>query len=100
MIIVKIHDHPKGKVIAICDENLLDRILDDGKYYIDIKKHKDFYNGSRATPEQVIELLKKDYSSVNVVGKESVEVLINENIISQDDVVYVLDVPIVQIYKI
>ncbi|MCD6227358.1 DUF424 family protein [Candidatus Micrarchaeota archaeon] len=100
MIMLKVHNHPKGRIIALCDEDLIGKIFDNGIYHIDLVKHQEFYNGERAEIGTITELLAHDFSSVNAIGNEAVSFLISKGFVSKDNVKFIGDIPIVHIYKI
>ena len=37
MIYIKIHQAEEGDIIAACDESLIDKVLEEGEIYIDLK---------------------------------------------------------------
>lgn len=59
------------RVLALCDENLLGKVFEDGDLCLDLKKSKSFYEGKRVSQAQALELLK-NAENINVVGKKSV----------------------------
>ena len=77
-------------VIAVCDENLLNKKLDDGKRSITVSEQ--FYKGDKKNEKGVIAILK-DASNVNLVGKEAVAAGIKAGIISKENVVVIKGVP-------
>ncbi len=77
-------------VIAVCDEGLINKTLDDGKVSIAVSEN--FYKGEKKTEEEVIAILK-DASNVNLIGKEAVAVGIKVGIVSKENVVTIKGVP-------
>jgi len=96
---LKIHQTPKGKIVASCDQELLGTVLDDGRIYLDLKTHKSFYSGSLASANEHREALG-NFVSANLVGKRSVAVAIEMNIANKEDVMYINKTPHIQLYRI
>lgn len=96
------HETENGSMIAMCDENLIDRILEQGDIYINIKDYKSYYMGERIGKENAIRRIKlvEKVHSANIVGKESVEVGLDTKIIGKGDVLNVDGVPYVQSYNV
>ncbi len=85
------------EVVAVCDENLLGKILHGD--HIDFKVSESFYKGERKAKEEVIALLKKT-TNINLVGKEAVAAGIKAGIISQNNVIMIEGVPHAQAFTI
>jgi len=96
---LKIHVAGKGKVVAVCDENLIGRILDDGKAFMDLDRYRGFYTGEKADANAVRQALR-DFSSANIVGQESVGVALSAGIVARKDVMYINKTPYIQIYNV
>jgi uncharacterized protein len=96
---LKIHVAGKGKVVAVCDEDLIGKILDDGKVYMDLDRYRSFYTGEKADADKVRKALK-DFSSANMVGKESVGVALSLGLVARKDVMYINKTPYIQIYNV
>ena len=47
MILVKVHETPNGKLIAVCDEELLGKRYEEGNKELDLVRYSDFYRGER-----------------------------------------------------
>jgi hypothetical protein len=89
-------------MIAMCDENLIGRILEQGDVYINIREYKSYYMGERISKENAAKLIKsiEKVHSSNVVGKESVEVGLETKIVNMKDVLKVDGVPYAQSYNV
>lgn len=75
MILVNIMKRNNKTIIAVCDEDSLDKKYSDGIRCLDLVKYKNFYKGERIdkfNKEEMIRELKKA-ESINVIGKESIE---------------------------
>ena len=99
---LKIHETSNGKIIAACDENLMDRVLEDGKRILDLKKYRDFYNGKKVDKKEFQKVLAdlSDSSSANLVGKEVIKIVLNMKLIDKNQIDYIAKTPFVQIYNI
>ncbi len=96
---LKIHETRGGRIVAICDEDLIGKVLQHKETVLDLDKYRDFYVGTKAD-EKEIENVLKNFSSANIVGKTSVSVAVKLKIVSKEDIVYINRVPHVQIYKL
>jgi len=94
---VKIHVSARGKVVAICDEELLGKKFENGEKQLDIKE--DFYKGELLSKEDVIKIIKSE-SNINLVGRRIIEICINEGMINEEDVLEVKGVPYAMIFEI
>ncbi len=101
LIYLKIHDTENGKIVAMCDESLIDKVLEEGKLVIDIKNYSDFYmdklisaDDPRGIPE------RSRIVSANIVGKESVKVAVDCGVIEKGHVKTVNGVPYAHAYKV
>ncbi len=96
---MKIHDTENGKIIAMCDESLIDKVLEEGKLVMDIKSYSDFYKGSLITADQFSDISTEKMASANIVGKESVDTAIKNKVIERGHVRTIKDVPYAHAYK-
>lgn len=94
---VGIHDNTSGRVVAICDSDLLGQILEDENYKIEISKT--FYGGELMGEEQVVLLLKKE-RNLNIVGKNIVELCLELGIITQEHILLVNNTPHMQLIEL
>jgi len=93
---VKIHDNLKGRVVAICDSDLLGKTLEDENFRIDVSKN--FYGGDLADEPKVIQMLEKE-RNLNLIGKNIVELCIKLGIISKENVIFVNNIPHMQLIE-
>ena len=96
---LKIHHNQSGKIIAVCDEDLIGKVLEDENKYMDLDKFRNFYIGEKVSEEKVNEALKS-FGSVNIVGKKSVKIAIDMKLVGKQDIMYINRVPYIQIYNI
>lgn len=93
---MRIHD---GGILALCDRKLAGKVFREGSLVLDLKKHKDFYAGKRAS-EKEIESAMREASSMNIVGEKSVALAKKLGFIKGSEVIYIQKVPHVQIYRV
>lgn len=96
---LKIHKSPQGKIVAVCDEDLLGKVLEDKDIYMDLDKFRSFYDERKVGPQDVEEALKS-FDSANIVGKEAVAVAIKMGLVGKKDVMYIKRTPYIQIYRL
>jgi len=81
-------------VIALCDEELVGKKLEQDIYQLDI--HENFYKGDKMTEEQVIHTLSKyvaDDATFNIVGPKSIKAAEKAGIIKSEEVSSIQGVP-------
>ena len=102
MIYLKVHKTENGSMIAMCDEDLIGKVLEQGDVYINIRDYRSYYVGDRMSREDAVKLIKsmEKIHSSNAVGKESVEVGLETKIVNMKDVLKVDGVPYVQSYNV
>ncbi len=96
---MKIHETKEGKIVAACDKELVGRILEDGKIYLDLDTCRSFYVGKLSTREELKKALE-NFVSANLVGKNTVAVALEGGFAQESDVIYINTTPHVQLYKI
>lgn len=67
---LKLHPTPNGQIAALCDSELIGRVLSDGKRHLDLGKHASFYVGEKVSRKQAVEALRSS-ENANIVGKKS-----------------------------
>lgn len=100
MIYAKVHSTPNGNILAMCDEELLDRVIKDGAVVINIKDYSEFYKGDRIDGKKLEDKYRHDIFSANIVGKRSVELAISSSIIKEEHVKVADGVPYAQAYRV
>ena len=90
MISIKIYRRGNDVLIGACDENLIGKTFEEGKYQIEVRK--DFYDGERVTPEILKEFLE-NATIANLVGDETVKCAIEMGLIDPDCVIKIKGIP-------
>ncbi len=96
MISIKIYKKGNDILLGACDEKLLGKKFEDGKFQIDVKR--DFYDGERITSKALIKLLK-DATIANLVGKETIKCAIEVGIVDPECIIEINGIPHAQMVK-
>ncbi len=83
-------------VAAICDENLIEKILDEKNRKI--KVSKSFYGGQLIDEKMAVKIMR-NATTGNLIGKEVVEVADKNGFISKENVILIDEIPHAQFVK-
>ena len=86
--------HGKDTLVAVCDAELLGKTLEGGR--VPFKVSERFYVGSLGDIEEALEAMRKA-TICNIVGKKIVEAAIGCDMVKENAVIYLGDVPHAQI---
>jgi len=87
---LKIHSSGERKIIAICDENLIGKTFEEKDLQLQVSER--FYKGEKVSEEIILEEIKEaDY--VNIVGKNSINFGIKNNLISKSNIITIQKIP-------
>jgi hypothetical protein len=101
MIYFKSYATEHGSVVAMCDMELIGRVLRSGKLVLDLDRYASFYKGELVSEEEAAARVSGErIYSANVVGERSVGIVVKFGLAAAEDVKIVEDVPFVQIYAI
>ncbi len=90
-MIVKVHKSPENRIIvAICDKDLFGKKFEEGKLQLDLSS--DFYNGEEKNIKEIADLIR-NADIINLVGEKSVQLGLTEEIISDEDVKKIDNIP-------
>lgn len=91
----------KGNIVALCDKDLIGKVLTEGEVVLDLKTYSSFYKGKLVDETRAsIALKHQDTLSMNLVGKKSVGVALSLGLASEKDLRVVAGVPHVQLYRL
>ena len=93
-MILKMHIHSSRLVLAACDDELVGNVYEEGKKILDLSSS--FYKGDKVSDDDFFAIAKKCYL-INAVGKNTISVLSEEGIISEEDTKKINGVPYVQV---
>ncbi|MEM4577116.1 MAG: DUF424 family protein [Candidatus Nezhaarchaeales archaeon] len=96
-VYVKVHQHGKDLIVAICDEDLLGKTFSEGAVKIEVSER--FYGGEKMDVKEAMKIAKRA-SIANFLGKNSVKYAIRCKLVHKDAVVVVASIPHAQMIKI
>ena len=83
-------------LIGACDEKLIGKKFEDGKFQIDVSK--DFYDGQRITKD-VLKQYLIEATIANLVGKETIKCAIDLGLIDTDSIIKIKGIPHAQMVR-
>ncbi|MGQ0605918.1 MAG: DUF424 domain-containing protein [Candidatus Nitrosotenuis sp.] len=83
-------------MLNMCDEELLGRVIKNGNVQINISQS---YYGQRLVEKAEAEVLMKNSSILNLVGKQTIEMSINLQIGSRQGVKTIDNIPFLIVFK-
>ncbi len=97
---VNVHEKNGRRILAVCDEDLLGKILEEDEICLDLEKYKKFYAGELKDENELHEVLKEmsSFESLNLVGNRIVKIAIDLGIVDEEDVIIIDGQMHVQIY--
>jgi len=93
-------DSPKGIMLAMCDEELIGRVLKEGKVEIDLEKYGAFYKGDLMSEEEASDLVTDKVYSANVVGDRCVSIFVKKGLVKPEDIKTVQGVKFIHLFRI
>ena len=89
-MLVKIHKGGGRAIVAMADKDLIGKELSDGERYLKVSEY--FYKGEEKEEEEILNLLI-GASSINVVGKESINFCTKNKLTEKENVLKVKNIP-------
>jgi len=92
-VLVKIHKSYRN-VVAVCDSDLIGKKFEEDKFQLDLKES--FYKGDEMSEEEAENIMRhmlREDATFNIVGKKSINAALKAEIISQDSVGEIKNVP-------
>ncbi len=92
-MLIKIHKSYRD-VVAICDNELIEKKFEEGKFQLDVKES--FFKGEKVSEERTIEIMKnlsQEDATFNIIGGKSVACAIKAGIISKQGIKKIDGVP-------
>ncbi len=90
MMLVRVHRKEHRAIISVCDKELLGQLFEENGKQLDITG--DFYKGSEKDIQEIGDLMRNS-DGVNLVGKESIELGLQEGVIEQKQVLTIKGIP-------
>jgi hypothetical protein len=94
---VNVRRRGRRVLLAVCDAELLGKVLRDGKIVFEVRK--DFYDGLKMSVEEAVDLMEQ-CAIVNMVGRNIVEKARERGLIHPDAVLDISGVPHAQIVRL
>ncbi len=95
---LKVHETPEGEVVALCDAELIGRVLADSKRRLDLSMFASFYRGERVGREDAVEALRPARNA-NLVGRKALAAALEAGI-DTSGAVEIAGVPHLQVYRV
>lgn len=87
MLYIKLHSTDGGTMLAMCDSDMINSIIEDGEVYINVRDYSDFYKGKLVDAKGAKSIISKsEIRSASVIGKESVRVAVEKGIVERSNV--------------
>ncbi|MFA6213706.1 MAG: DUF424 family protein [Candidatus Micrarchaeia archaeon] len=67
---LKMHASPDGEIAALCDIELIGKVLESGKLRLDLSAYAPFYLGRKVGEKEAVEALSRAQNA-NIVGKKA-----------------------------
>ena len=93
---VKFHIKGDRTVVAICDEDLIGKKLEDKNTCLEVTER--FYKGEKKTEKEVEKILQ-EATNINIIGKESIAFAIKQGIFTKDSIKKIKGIPHAQLYE-
>ena len=87
----------KSMLLAICDTELLGKVLRDGKIVFEVREK--FYRGKKMSSEEAIDLVGQS-TIVNMIGHHIIQEALERNLIHPEAILKISGIPHAQIVKI
>jgi hypothetical protein len=81
-------------VVAVCDDELLGKKFEEGKFQLDVKES--FFKGKESSEEEAFEIMrdmKLEDSTFNIIGEKSVNTALKAGIITKEGVGKIANIP-------
>ncbi|MCC7572752.1 MAG: DUF424 family protein [Candidatus Methanofastidiosum sp.] len=85
-----VYRHEHEQIVAVCDEDTIGKTFYCNEKGIKIEIKKSFYGMNKGQKEEVL-LLMKNATILNLVGKEIIEIALEEGLISKECVLAIGD---------
>jgi len=89
-MIIKINIAHGKKIVAICDDDLQGRVIEENDKILDLSA--DFYKGKHIDEEQTTVIMKKS-NNLNLVGEQTIALALKEKIIEKENIRTIKSIP-------
>jgi len=98
-VYMRVQEKGKETIVALCDKELVGKVLREGEMVLDLEKYASFYKGEATEAADAARELKAA-TSINLVGKRSVALARKLGLVEKGEIMKIGGVPHVQIYLI
>ncbi len=100
-VYIKLHDAENGIILAMCDEALINSVIEDEDIYINIKDYADFYKGSKIGKDADMPIKSREsIASANIVGNSAIQLAKKWGIICEGNINVAAGIRYAQAYRI
>jgi len=89
-MLVKVHKRGDRTIAAVCDKNLLGKLFEEDGKQLDITG--EFYNGEEREASEIGDIVR-NADVVNLVGEESIKLGLQEELIDENQIIRIQEVP-------
>ncbi len=101
MIYIRIHTTPEGKIVAMCDSELLGKIYREEKRELDLSSYSGFYRGDLIDEKEAEATIPiSDFYTANAVGERSVGIFVKKGLASASEAHKVDGIPYLQLFRV
>ena len=93
-MIVKTHKAEGKLILAICDNLLLGKKIEDENLQLDLSSS--FYDGDEKSEKEILQLMKAA-NSINAVGEKTIDFLLKNKIIQKENIIRIKKIPHAQV---
>ena len=93
----KIHNNGMFQVLAICDEDLIGKVIEDRDIKIEISES--FYKGEKKNEKEVLKLMQNS-GNINMIGNNCIKIAIDNGIIHEENVIFIKKIPHAQVVSL
>ena len=90
MMLVKIHKKDNRTIVSVCDKDILGKLLEENGKQLDLRG--EFYKGEEKSIEETGDLIR-NADGVNLVGKEAVNLGLQEGVIGTENIITIKGIP-------
>ncbi len=85
-----VYRHGHELMVAVCDEDTLDKSFSCNEKGIKLDVKKSFYGKNKGQKEEIVHLMK-DATILNLVGKEIIDIALGDGLISKECILAIGD---------
>ena len=99
-VYIKVHEIPyQGKVLAVSDEGIIGKTLNDEEKDIVFEVSEEFYKGELIDIEELGEFLEKE-GNINIIGNSAVNAAVESGVVREEDTILIDGIKHAQIYRV